>query len=562
AWNHWPIHASTYLADIINKLGFNDSFSISDCGDLHDLIRAEAATSEVEAAAMGLNASVDVENRCGTEIYDHVIEAIHAGMLAESTLNTSVARVLRHKFSAGLFDKPYQSEKGLVEMRSPRHLQLSLEAAQQGVVVLKNAPLAAARDAILPLDLEKFAGRTIAVIGPLGACTEGSPQAGKYCALPNGCEASCALLGKTFQPLATDSRVATLVEVLQEAAAQMAAHGRAPQIEYARGSNVDNVTGHGLNLTMLQTAVDLAARADLIILAVGDSVHSCSEGYGPAQIEEGAGGGGDRDSLELSSGQQELLEAVTQAKRSKAPLVVALVHGRPITFGKDNHLLDGIDALVSAGRGGEFASRGLLDVLTGRAEPSGRLSNSWPRNVGQVGGPGASALHQVVGNWGPSTLQYKRSYFFSDASPLFAFGFGLAYTSFSLVEATVTSSQQAGSLKQLLAANSLLATVSTTVVNQGARGGYVIVQVYAHDPPGVGVIRYYRRLVGFTKAYMDPGQTKAVFVNITADAISFTSRPPEYARQIFPGSYRFFVSQNANDPSAIEVMMNVTKSVA
>ncbi|KAK3270719.1 hypothetical protein CYMTET_20897 [Cymbomonas tetramitiformis] len=176
AWNHWPIHASTYLADIINKLGFNDSFSISDCGDLHDLIRAEAATSEVEAAAMGLNASVDVENRCGTEIYDHVIEAIHAGMLAESTLNTSVARVLRHKFSAGLFDKPYQSEKGLVEMRSPRHLQLSLEAAQQGVVVLKNAPLAAARDAILPLDLEKFAGRTIAVIGPLGACTEGSPQ--------------------------------------------------------------------------------------------------------------------------------------------------------------------------------------------------------------------------------------------------------------------------------------------------------------------------------------------------------------------------------------------------
>ena len=115
-----------------------------------------------------------------------------------------------------------------------------------------------------------------------------------------------------------------------------------------------------------------------------------------------------------------------------------------MTFGPNNNeLLDQADAVVSAWRGGEFAAQAIWDVLSGAFNPTGRLSQSWPRSVGQIGGPSSPNLHTVVADWGRATDQFDRSYFFSAATPLFPFGFGLSYTSFELSNPQVALSEAA-----------------------------------------------------------------------------------------------------------------------
>mmetsp|Transcript_29199 Transcript_29199/g.56072 ORF Transcript_29199/g.56072 Transcript_29199/m.56072 type:complete len:783 (-) Transcript_29199:165-2513(-) len=586
AWNHWPLHAHKYLADIINKAGFNDSWSISDCGDIMALMKFEVAGDETQAAALGLNASVDMENRCGTTntAYEHLIEAIHAGQIDEATLNISVARVLRHKFAAGLFDKPYVDESELENLRIPSTLSLAQEAAAQGIVLLKNGPPrdnhtlpSRSRDAPLPIDLPSYAGKLIAVIGPLGGCQD-NPGFGdsnisrRYCTLEGACEASCALLGKTFQPIGDGALVPTLWDVMHNAVSllgrdQSSERGKIT-VEYARGAHIDPSSN---TTNFIRPALKLAARADLIIMVMGDNVHSAAEGFRPG-APHGHGNGGDRDSLDLPGNQQRLMHRVLRVRRKGVPAVAVLINGRPVTFdaygtisGTPNGLLSELDAVVATYRGGEFGSAALWDVLTGTTQPSGRLPQSWPRKVGQVGGPSSPGMHQVVGNWADDAAQqFVIGYYYSDATPLFPFGFGLSYTFFTYRSVFVKHKLSSDSMRsnddllhEAKSLNAVVAQVDVSVVNIGERGGYTVVQVYAHDPKNVGVVRYNRRLVGFAKEYVGFGETCVVTVDLTADALAFLSPPPAYERKLHSGRYRLFVGQSANDDQEIETHLKL-----
>ena len=576
-WDHWPIHASAELAGWLEAIGFNDSWSISDCGDIVNLVAFQIAANNSAAGVMALEASVDVENQCPPGCFDKLAAAVGSGALAEVTLNRSVARVLRHKFSAGLFDAAQfvNASSASSILRSEEHLELARSAARQSVVLLKNGDNRGAAAPPLPLQLSSLSGKTIAIIGPNGGCADDPNAPDPRCdgTQSGGCQAQCSHIGKTFHTIGDGVRVGTLFDV---------AVGNAPQnttVLFERGANIN--TNVSANATLENPAGALAAKADLIVLVLGDSMQSASENDRSGGSVFGDGGGGDRDSLDLPGSQMSLAYRVLQERRPEVPVVLVLVNGRPVTFDafRNNSLLLGVDAVLAAWRGGEFGAQAVWDILTGAFNPSGRLSQSWPRNVGQLGGPSSPNLHTVVADWGDPTDQFLRSYFHSVATPLFPFGYGLSYTTFTLGIATVALSNEAkaavqsGNLSSLLPtasdfdsgtgpANPVVATVTVSVQNTGALSGTATVQIYAHDPPDVGAVRYYWRLIGFGQVVVAAGETQDIAIPLTGDALAFVDRWPDalgrkYQHRIFGGEYQLRVAQSALDEGAVDVKMQL-----
>lgn len=521
--------------------------------------------------------------------YDKLLDALDSGILQEATLNRSVARVLRHKFSAGLFDAPYTNTSlAPAVLRTPDHLALSRRAAQSSIVLLKNADAtphrAASRSAPLPLNLTNLAGKTLAVIGPLGGCAEDPNPPNPKCdgSSEGGCQAQCAHIGKTFHQIGDDVHVPTVLDVAQQAAA---AEATGPTVKFARGGNVNT---NASTSAFEAPAVALAAEADFILMVVGDSMESASENAKGGASINGDGGGGDRDSLDLPGTQQGLLRAVLASRKdTSVPVVVVLVNGRQVTFdaADQNGLLGEVDAVLAAWRGGEFGAEAIWDVLTGAVNPQGRLSQSWPRSIGQLGGPPSPNLHTVVADWKDPMDQFLRSYFYSDASPLFAFGYGLSYTSFSVSNASAAPSAAAqraaaaGDLEALLPASSnvaagtgptnpTVATVTATVRNTGTVRGVATVQVFAHDPSNVGAVRYFWRLLAWAQVELDAGAEATVTMDVSADALAFTAREvmpgsgwevsaPIYRRRLFGGDYTLRVAQSAHDEAAVTTTLTL-----
>eukprot|EP00750_Incisomonas_marina_P002888 INCI12748.2.p1 GENE.INCI12748.2~~INCI12748.2.p1 ORF type:complete len:736 (+),score=102.65 INCI12748.2:88-2295(+) len=425
-WDHWPIHASTELPQWIESIGFNDSWSISDCGDIVNLVAFQVAANNTIAGAMALKASVDVENQCPPGCFDKLVNAVQSGLLSEATLNRSVARVLRHKFSAGVFDDQMYTNTSLASsvLRSPAHLSLALEAARQSIVLLKNGhddgtafsqssklggSMKQTTSLPLPLDVSTLAGKTVAILGPNGGCADDPNPLDSRCdgtTSAGGCQAQCSLIGKTFHEIGDGVAVPTVFETIKSGVPSSCT------VEFARGANINtNLTA---NSTLEAPAVELAKRADVIIMVLGDSMQSASENAKNGASVFNDGGGGDRDNLDLPGNQMHLLSEVLATRPSGTPVIIVLVNGRQVTFDafNDNALLNQADAVIAAWRGGEFGAQAIWDVLSGAFNPSGRLSQSWPRNIGQLGGPSSPNLHTVVADWGKATDQFERSYFF------------------------------------------------------------------------------------------------------------------------------------------------------
>ena len=297
-------------------------------------------------------------------MYRHVIEAIQSGLVDEAMLNRSAARVLRHKFSLGLFDRPYVNATLYKSvLRAKSHLETSREAAKQSIVLLKNS------GGVLPLSEGSLS--RVALVGPNGGCAGDPSPKNARCDGNGGCEAQCSLIGKTFHPIGESVHVKTVEMIFNER--------RGTTVPFARGANINNMTD---DASLVNAALAVAAQSDVVIAVLGDSMDSCSENSHLPKVDES--GGGDRDSLDLPGTQETLLRALVQHKGATQKLIVVLVNGRAVTFGADNALLSGIDALLVAYRPGESGATAIYDVLTGAEEPTGRLSQSWPRNVGQV----------------------------------------------------------------------------------------------------------------------------------------------------------------------------------
>ena len=417
-----PITDDPFLLKTIlrQEWGF-PGFVLSDLGAIQRLYTAHGvAASPQDAACMGIRAGVDMQ----FYDFDHavfqnaLIDCAHDRALALADLDRAVRSVLRVKFELGLFDRPFVDPALKAKVyRSPEHLGLSLESARESMTLLKNdGPL---------LPLSKSTKR-IAVIGPNAAVA----RYGDYEDEKNG-ERISILQG--------------LRDLLPEAT-----------VTFDPGSNIP-------------AAVETAARADVVILALGERQGISGEGF-------------DRSCLDLPGNQEQLLEAVTGTGK---PVVLVLENGRPLTIDwAEQH----IPAILEAWYPGEFGGKAVAETLFGDNNPGGKLTITFPRSVGQL---------PDFYNADPSRVW---KYVDASGQPLFPFGFGLSYTTFRYDRLAVQAPPP-GSHGDV--------RVTVDVTNTGDRAGDEVAQLYVRENVG-SVETPERALKGFSRIHLQPGETRSV----------------------------------------------------
>lgn len=506
-----PAHASPWLlTQQLRGVYGMGGFFLSDTGDVAALRDYRLCSDDASCAALALRAGVDVEQPPGAT-YLSLGDAVARGLVNASAIDAAVARVLTHKFSAGLFDAPFVDEAAAdAVVNSPAHQALAAATAEAGCVLLKNERGALP---LLPGSPPPPSPLRVAVIGPLGGCGDAGSGASGGPGAPL-CAAQAALLGN-YDGLGPPplTGVPTVAEALA------AVGGARVAVSFARGANVDDG-----NTSLVPAAAAAAAAADAVVLVLGDDTASSAEGS-------------DRDDLDLPGGQLALLAAVTAARRGGAPLVVVLVNGRTATFGAadGNALLDAVDALLVAWRPGQAGGSAVARLLLGDAAPSGRLPNSWVRAVGQAGGSASPWLQQRVSLFGEArTGAEGRGYAgywhaANPPTPLFAFGEGLGYTTFAA--GNVTAALAGAPAAPLL--------VAVDVRNTGGRAGTTVVQVYGQDPVGGAdalVVRPWKRLLGWARvADLAPGEVRRVSVAVLADDLAYYG--DDAALRVHAGNY-------------------------
>ena len=533
-----PAHANSWLINTVfrQEFGFQQGLTLSDCDDVNVLQNYRVAHDVIQAAAKGLIGGTDMDLQCGnytTYTKNNIDAGLRRGDLTMSALDAAASHVLNAKFAAGLFEQPLTDVALAKELDSPPRRRLAREGAQQSIVLLLN------KNQALPLTSSSTA--TLAILGEIGVDATGKARE--------------SMIGS----YSTDDGLIEVDTVLT------AAHKySAGPVTFAVGASPSVPA----NTTQVQRAVEVASKAQVTVLVLGDSLHTCGEWD-------------DRSDLDLPGGQLALLEAVVQsntARVKKNIIIVVVVGGRPSTFGatQGNVLLDGIDALLWAGRPGEEGGGAILDVLLGKVNPSGRLQANWPRSVGQVGSGSTPWYQSVRGKWvanargkaDPDGRVYDNyAYDVNDPTPLFYFGYGLSYTTYQFTNVRVVAAaveQNSAVLcdkngnwlegKGTVAGVGDLAVVHFQVTNTGNMAGAVVAQVYVEDPVGVvNVVRPWKRLGGFVKVEVEVGKTVDASVTLSFDDLAWSgdgsgnvSTEKLSERRVMGGEYVFSVGGASN----------------
>jgi beta-glucosidase-like glycosyl hydrolase len=497
-----PCHASHYLlTEVLREEWGFDGLIVADYTGVSLLHKAQGiAADHAEAGALAVNAGLDVElpyGECSAELKT----ALERGLLSEETLDATVTRVLVEKFRIGLFEKPYADE-GAVRLQAPESVTLAREAARQSVVVLDN-------NGILPL----CGSQKLALIGP----TADDPLA--------------LLSGYSFPVhLLISDQLGDARAVVTPRAAFEAALG-ADRIRYARGCNILDERSYGApvfpgdvadsagldmasklstRLDMIEDAVAAAKASDVAIVFVGDLSGLFQTGT--------VGEGSDADSLDLPGVQQQLLDAVVATGK---PVVAVLTSGRPYNLGG---LEPKLAAQVMAFFGGQQGGPGLVDVLTGATEPSGRLSLSVPRSVGAM----PYFYNHRFGSSGTPIARHFGSHY--------PFGHGLSYTSFSFEDLALEN--------DTVDCRTGVVSLSFTVRNTGDCAGVAVPQLYVHDQLA-SVARPVKELKAFGKVSVAPGQAVRVRFEVPTDMLNFTGMDGK--RRIEPGLFDLMVGESSAD---------------
>ncbi|MFG2369240.1 beta-glucosidase [Streptomyces mirabilis] len=452
--------------------------------------RQRVAADSQEAGVLALAAGLDVELPEIAGYGPALTEAVKTGRIGEDVLDRSVRRVLRDKFALGLFDHPYVDEDPVaIRQTAAEGTALARELARKSVTLLKN------EGAVLPLSPGI---RKVAVVGPLADDVTAAFPTYTYPAIRKILMRSAAGAAMPGTESVSDASAPSL-------AAEMAAvpggdgwirseYDTLSLAEAVRqalpGAEVTGVTA----LEDTGAALAAARDADVVILALGGHA-----GWLPDGTE---GEGHDTTDLELPSAQAQLIKEVAS---TGTPTIGVVQTGRPFTI---TSVIDQLTAVVWAFYGGQEGTRAVADVLTGTAEPGGRLPYSIPRHVGQV------PLHhgQKTGSGYRRTDQdMHRGYLDLPATPLFAFGHGLGYTTFHYGELTLDRAEVPvdGTI-----------TVSVPVTNTGDRAGDEVVQLYFHDT-ATGLTRPAQELVGFQRIHLAPGATATVEFTVRMSQLGY-----------------------------------------
>lgn len=470
-WEGIPAHANRKLLTEIlrEKMGFTGQV-VSDYGAIHMLrFLHKLSPSSLDIGKMALSAGVDVEACYPFGFGPELEEAVRNGEVSETLVDQAVRRILRHKFELGLFEDPYSHPE--TPCRTTESLALSRQAGQESVVLLKN------EGRLLPLS-DNIG--SVAVIGP----NADSVQLGDY-------TAKGAL-----------ERGITLRRAMEERLGK-------DRVYYAKGCGIAVGSEQEYN-----NAIAAAEKADVTVIVLGDNSNFFGGvGWGDAddngKIAVTCGEGYDLSTLELPDCQQNLLEAVCAIGK---PVVLVLETGRPyaIRWAKDN-----VPAILQAWYPGEQGGYALADILFGDVDPSGRLPISIPRSVGHVPAyynhkPSARGYYHKPGT--PDNP--GRDYVFDTPAALYSFGEGLSYTTFSYSDLQVRLTGKTD------------AQVTVTVENTGDRTGCEVVQMYVTDR-FCRITPFVRRLRGFDKIWLEPGQKQQVCFTLGFEDFAFVNEQME-----------------------------------
>ena len=496
-----PSHANEWLLrDVLrDEWGF-EGFVVSDYYAIWELYdRPEThghfiAGDRKSAAELAVKAGVNIELP-EPDCYLNVPDLVREGKIREEVIDSLVAPLLYWKFKMGLFEDPYMDPEEAEKISgSEKNRELALKAAQETITLLKN------ENNLLPLDLNKI--QKITVVGPNANCS----LIGGYSGLPN------------YNVTILDgirSKVGDKADVVYSEGCKITVGGRWEEDAVVKNSPEND-------RKMIAKAVDAAKDADVIILAIGGNDQTAREAWARNHM-------GDRTDLNLFGLQDELVDAMAGTGR---PVVALIYNGRPLTI---NNVTDKATSILECWYGGQEAGAAAADVLFGDVNPNGKLPISIPRSVGHL---------PVYYNYKPSA---RRGFLDDDVSPLYPFGFGLSYTSFTFenVELEDTLISTNGSTR-----------VIVDVTNTGNVAGHEVVQMYIRDKVS-SVTRPVKELKGFKKIWLEPGETKKVNLEIGKKSLAFFDVRMNYV--VEPGEFEIMIGNSSRDEDLKKVILTVAE---
>jgi beta-glucosidase len=470
------------LTDLLRNDWKFKGFIVTDYSSINELINHGVAKDLSEAASISINAGVDMDMQ-GSAFISQLSDLVKSGKVMQKTLDNAVKRILMAKYKLGLFDDPYKNcdkKRETEEIMTPDYLAFAREFVAKSCVLLKN------ENKILPVP-ENI--RSVAVIGPLA---DSKPDMLGFWSAAGQWEKCVSLLE------GIRNRVGGSVNILT-----------------AKGCNVSDENTNGID-----QAVSLARRSDYVILALGESSMMSGEASS-------------RTNISLPGVQLRLAEAIIKTGK---PVAVVLFNGRPLAIPE----LDKIaPAILESWFGGTQAGNGIADVLFGDVNPSGKLTMTFPRNVGQI-----PIFYNSKNTGRPINPQnpyekYKSNYLDSPNSPLYPFGYGLSYTSFKYSGITLNKTE-------FQKDDQIVASVEIT--NTGDRDGEEIVQLYVHDLVG-DVTRPVKELKGFRKVMIGKGKTANITFNVSPSDLSYYHKDMTFTFD--PGEFELFIGPNSSEGNSI-----------
>ncbi len=484
------------MTDVLRKQWGFKGFVVTDYTGINEMTDHGMGNLQ-QVSALALKAGIDMD-MVGEGFLTTLKKSLTEGKVTQKEIDDACRLILEAKYKLGLFANPYKFcdvQRSKTEIYTPANIKAARTIASESFVLLKN------QNNLLPI---KKTG-TIAVIGPLGDNKANMPG--------------------TWSVATDFTKAITVKEGLQNV---LGSNGR---VLYAKGSNLTADSALEANSTMfgrslgrdnrtnqqlIDEALAVANQSDVIIATLGEA-------------SEMSGESSSRTDLRIPDVQRVLLEALLKTGK---PVVLVLFAGRPMVLTEENKK---VPAILNAWFGGSEAGNAIADVLFGDANPSGKLTTSFPQTVGQ------EPLYYSHKNTGRPLedgkwfQKFRSNYLDVSNDPLYPFGYGLSYTTFNYSDVKLSSNTLSATGK---------ITASVTVSNTGSKDGYETVQLYTRDMVG-SITRPVKELKGFQKIWLKAGESKTVSFDINANDLKFYNSDYKYVAE--SGDFKVFIGANSRD---------------
>jgi beta-glucosidase len=496
-----PASGNKWLIDnVLRKQWKFNGFVVSDYTGIPEMTNHGVGDAQT-VNAMSMNAGVDMD-MVGEGFLNTMKKSLQEGKVTLAQINKACERILISKYQLGLFDDPYRycnEQRSATEVFTAANRAEARRIAAQSFVLLKN-------NNVLPI----AAGKKIALVGPLANAKEN--------------------MTGTWSVGADNSKSISLLKGLTDAV------GNNGKVVYAIGSNLEDDLEMQKRQTlfekdiardnrsaeaMIQEALAVSADADVIVAALGEGAESSGESASKSNID-------------IPEAQKRLLKALVATGK---PVVLVLFNGRPLTLNWEN---ENVPAILDVWFAGSEAGDAIADALLGKVNPSGKLSMSFPQNVGQI--PlyynHKNTGRPLTGKW---FSKFQSNYIDVSNEPLYPFGFGLSYTNFEYGAMQLSSTQLKGNQKL---------RITIPVKNKGKYAGKEVVQLYIRDEVGT-ITRPVKELKGFEKIELAAGATKEVVFEITPELLKFYNSDLKFDWE--SGDFQIMVGPNSRDLKTVKV---------